>query len=250
MLGEARLSGLPSVPEIAWNKKINKFNDLKRANPAWPGWENRPQVAFVLGGSGGIVERGKSDRTNVENSASQTTGIAKLYASSLFEVALAAKQLESVEKDLERFDSMMNASSDLKRLVRSPVFSAGDQLRAIEALISKAGITGLAANLIKVVARNRRLFIMPEMLGAFRKLLAQHRGAESAEVTVARPLSAAQEKELKAALKSSVGKDVAIDARVDPSLLGGMIVKIGSRQIDTSLRRKLSSLKLALKEVG
>ncbi|MFZ1815010.1 MAG: F0F1 ATP synthase subunit delta [Rhizobiaceae bacterium] len=186
----------------------------------------------------------------MENSASQTTGIAKLYASSLFEVALAAKQLESVEKDLERFDSMMNASSDLKRLVRSPVFSAGDQLRAIEALISKAGITGLAANLIKVVARNRRLFIMPEMLGAFRKLLAQHRGAESAEVTVARPLSAAQEKELKAALKSSVGKDVAIDARVDPSLLGGMIVKIGSRQIDTSLRRKLSSLKLALKEVG
>ena len=108
----------------------------------------------------------------------------------------------------------------------------------------------MVGNFIRVIARNRRLFVMPEMLSAFRRLVADHNGEANAEVTVAKALTAAQTKELKAALKSVVGKDVAIDASVDPSLLGGMIVKIGSRQIDTSLRTKLSSLKLALKEVG
>ncbi|MEZ5871333.1 MAG: F0F1 ATP synthase subunit delta [Nitratireductor sp.] len=186
----------------------------------------------------------------MQNSASLTSGVAGRYASSLFEVALEAGKLDAVEKDLERFDALMAGSDELMRLVRSPVFSAQDQVRAIDAILTKLKMSGLAANLIRVIARNRRLFVMPDMLGAFRKLLAAHRGEESAEVTVASPLTAAQTKELKAALKSVVGKDVAIDAKVEPSLLGGMIVKIGSRQIDTSLRTKLSSLKLALKEVG
>ncbi|MCB1430567.1 MAG: F0F1 ATP synthase subunit delta [Nitratireductor sp.] len=186
----------------------------------------------------------------MQNSASLTSGVAGRYASSLFEVALEAGKLDAVEKDLARFDALMAGSDELMRLVRSPVFSAQDQERAIDAILAKAGIGGLAGNLVRVVARNRRLFAMPDMLGAFRKLLAAHRGEETAEVTVASALSAAQTKDLKAALKGVVGKDVAIDAKVDPSILGGMIVKIGSRQIDTSLRTKLSSLKLALKEVG
>jgi len=116
--------------------------------------------------------------------------------------------------------------------------------------LTKSKISGLVGNFIRVIAKNRRLFVMPEMLSAFRRLVADHKGEASAEVTVAKALTAAQTKGLKAALKSVVGKDVAIDATVDPSLLGGMIVKVGSRQIDTSLRTKLSSLKLALKEVG
>jgi F-type H+-transporting ATPase subunit delta len=186
----------------------------------------------------------------VATSDSLTSGIAARYASSLFDLALEAKALDSVENELSRFDAMMRGSEDLMRLVRSPVFSTGEQVKAVDAVLTKAGIGGLTGNFIRVVAQNRRLFTMPEMLGQFRKLAAAHRGEISADVTVAAPLSAAQSSELKAALKGTVGKDVTVNEIVDPSILGGMIVKIGSRQIDTSLRTKLSSLKLALKEVG
>jgi len=184
------------------------------------------------------------------NSDSPTSGVTRRYASALFDLALTAKKLSGVEKDLSRFDALLNGSNDLQRLVRSPVFSAGEQMNAIGALLDKAKISGLVGNFIRVVAKNRRLFAMTGMLGAFRQLLAEHRGEASAEVTLARALSPAQTKELKAALKRAVGKDVAINATVDPTLLGGMIVKVGSRQIDTSLRTRLSSLKLALKEVS
>ena len=183
-------------------------------------------------------------------SASPASGVTQRYASALFELAVAEKKIEAAEKDLARFDALLKGSDDLQRLVRSPVFSADEQLGAIDGILTKAKIGGLVGNFIRVVARNRRLFAMPDMLSAFRQLVAEHKGEASAEVTVAKALSAAHKKELKTALKSVVGKDVAIEETVDPSLLGGMIVKIGSRQIDTSLRTKLSSLKLALKEVG
>ena len=172
------------------------------------------------------------------------------YASALFDLAVSEKKIPAVEKDLKRFDDLLQGSGDLQRLVVSPVFSSDDQSRAIDAVLSKAKITGLVGNFVRVVARNRRLSAMNGMLGAFRKLLADHRGEVAADVTVAKALSTAQTKELKTALKGVVGKDVAINAIVDPSILGGMIVKVGSRQIDTSLRTRLSSLKLALKEVG
>jgi len=183
------------------------------------------------------------------NSDILTSGVTERYASALFDLSLSDKKLAPVEKDLKRFDDLLAGSEDLKRLVHSPVFSADEQFRAISAILDKAKISGLVGNFVRVVAKNRRLVAMSGMLKAFRKLLADHRGETSADVTVAEPLSAAQTKELKAALKSAVGKDVAINAIVDPSLLGGMIVKVGSRQIDTSLRTKLSSLKIALKEV-
>ena len=183
-------------------------------------------------------------------SASSVSAITERYASALFELALGEKKLASVEKDLVRFDALLQGSSDLQRLVVSPIFSADEQLRAVDAVLTKFKITGLVGNFVRTVASNRRLFTMPEMLNTFRALLAEHRGEASAEVIVAQPLSLPQTKQLKAALKSVVGKDVAINAIVDPSLLGGMVVKIGSRQIDTSLRTKLNSLKLSLKEAG
>ena len=158
--------------------------------------------------------------------------------------------MESVEDDLARFDEMLNCSEDLQRLVRSPVFSPDEQFAAIDKILTKAKIGGLVGNFVRVVARNRRLFAMTGMLREFRRLLAEHRGEAAADVTVAQKLSAAQNKKLATALKSVVGKDVAINEIVNPAILGGMIVKIGSRQIDTSIRTKLSSLKLALKEVG
>ena len=184
------------------------------------------------------------------NNASPVSGVAERYASALYELAASEKKEKAVEKALNGLDEMLKGSQDLMRLVRSPVFSAEDQQAALAKILSKAKITGLTANFINVVASNRRLFVLPDMIRAFRAKLADARGETSAEVVVAQKLSADQTKQLKATLKGVVGKDVALDVTVDPSLLGGMIVKVGSRQIDTSLKTKLSSLKLALKEVG
>ena len=178
------------------------------------------------------------------------SGMAERYAGSLFELALEAKSVESVEKTLGEVEDMIGNSADLKRLIESPVFSAGDQFRAIDAIAKKAGIGGLVGNFLRVVARNRRLFAVPSMIAAYRRIASAHRGEVAAEVTSAHDLSAEQTRELKASLKAVAGKDVAIKLTVDPSILGGLVVKIGSRQIDTSLRTKLNSLKLALKEVG
>ncbi|NTJ43271.1 F0F1 ATP synthase subunit delta [Agrobacterium larrymoorei] len=179
-----------------------------------------------------------------------TSGVAERYASSLFELALEAGSVDAVGADLDKFQALLDESDDLKRLVASPVFSAEDQFKAVSAIVVKAGITSLAANFLKVVANNRRLFAVPGMIAAYRTIAAAHRGEVVAEVTSAHALDEAQETELKAALKSVTGKEVTIALTIDPSILGGLIVKVGSRQIDTSLRTKLSTLKLALKEVG
>ncbi len=183
-------------------------------------------------------------------STSLISGVAQRYAGSLFELAEQAKSVSKVEKELGQFEALIDGSDDLKRLIASPVFSADDQLRAISAVADKAKITGLTGNFLRVVARNRRLFAVPGMIRAFRQIAAVARGEVAAEVTSAHTLTAAQQKELAATLKGVAGKDVTINVSVDPSLLGGMIVKMGSRQIDTSLKTKLNSLKLALKEVG
>lgn len=186
----------------------------------------------------------------VADQSQSISGVAERYASSLFELAVEAGSVDAVTKDLDAFQAMIDDSADLKRLIRSPVFSAEDQLKAIGAILDKAGISGLVGNFLKVVASNRRLFAVPAMIRSFRQIAARHRGEMSAEVVSAHALSAAQEKELKSALKAVTGKDVSINVTVDPSILGGLVVKVGSRQIDTSLRTKLSTLKLSLKEVG
>nr|CAD6432112.1 F0F1 ATP synthase subunit delta [Rhizobium sp. Q54] len=178
------------------------------------------------------------------------SGVAERYASSLFELALEAGSVEAIGADLDRFQALIDESADLKRLIESPVFSAEEQQRAVSAVAAKAGIAGIVGNFLKVVAANRRLFALPGMIRAFRQIAAAHRGEVTAEVTSAHALTPAQEQELKSALKGVTGKDVVVAVKVDPSLLGGLIVKVGSRQIDTSLRTKLSTLKLALKEVG
>ncbi len=183
-------------------------------------------------------------------SSSSISGVAERYAGSLFELASAEKAVAAVEKDLGAFEAMLKGSGDLARLVRSPVFSTEDQVKAITALVEKAKFSAMTANFLKVVARNRRLFALPAMIAAFRRLAAEARGETSAEVTSAHALSAQQEKDLKATLKGIAGKDVAIALTVDPSILGGLIVKMGSRQIDSSLKTNLNSLKLALKVVG
>jgi F-type H+-transporting ATPase subunit delta len=186
----------------------------------------------------------------VADTSQLISGVAERYASSLFELALEAGSIDAVGADLDRFQAMMDESEDLRRLIQSPVFSAEEQVRAISAVADKAGIRGMVANFLKVVASNRRLFALPGMIRGYRQIAAAHRGEVTAEVTSAHALTPAQEQELKSALKGVTGKDVVVALKVDASLLGGLIVKVGSRQIDTSLRTKLSTLKLALKEVG
>ncbi|MBE7184568.1 MAG: F0F1 ATP synthase subunit delta [Methylobacterium mesophilicum] len=181
---------------------------------------------------------------------SPISGVADRYARSLFDLAREGNALDNVEQDLGRFEALLNESDDLQRLVKSPVFSAEDQERAVAAVLSGAGISGLAANFIRVVAKNRRLFAVPDMIRAYRRIAAEARGETSADVTSAHALSSSQEDELRAALRQVAGRDVTINVSVDPSLLGGLVVKMGSRQIDTSLKTKLNGLKLALKEVG
>ena len=183
-------------------------------------------------------------------SSSPISGVAERYAGSLFDLALQENAVAKVEADLNGFEAMLNGSADLSRLIESPVFSSEEQAKAIAAIADRAGITGLTGNFLRVVARNRRLFAIPAMIKAFRHIAAKHRGETAADVTSAHALTAAQQTELKAALKGVAGKDVAITVTVDPSLLGGLVVKMGSRQIDTTLKTKLNSLKLALKEVG
>jgi F-type H+-transporting ATPase subunit delta len=172
------------------------------------------------------------------------------YATALFELAVEARKLKEVEADLKGFAALLDSSGDLGRLVRSPVYSADDQQRALAAILKKAGMKPLTANFLGLVAQNRRLFAVQDMIRAFFALLASHRGEVTAEVASAKALTAAQSRSLKTALKAAIGQDIQVSTQVDPSLLGGLVVKVGSRMIDTSLRTKLNNLKIAMKEVG
>ena len=178
------------------------------------------------------------------------SGVAGRYATALFELALEEKALEKVEQDLNRFASALDAVDDLLRLVKSPVFTAEEQERAIAAILKKMEIEGLTANFLKLIARNRRLYAAPDMIKAFRALLARHRGQASAEVTSALSLTEGQLRALQTALKAALHKDVQLDQKVDATLLGGLVVKVGRRMVDSSLRTKLNSLKQTMKEVG
>lgn len=178
------------------------------------------------------------------------TGVAGRYATALFELAKDEGQLDQAEADLTRFEGLLDESEDLTRLVRSPVFSAESQGRALHAILQAAGISGLTANFLLLLAKNRRLFAAGDVTKAFRTLLANQRGEMTAEVSSAAALSDEEQQALTAALRDRLGKDVRLRTKVDPALLGGLVVKIGSRMIDTSIRTKLNNLKLAMKEVG
>jgi F-type H+-transporting ATPase subunit delta len=178
------------------------------------------------------------------------SGMAGRYAIALFELASEQNAIDSVAADLGRFNGLVNESADLQRLVRSPVFSSEEQTKAITAVLDRAGIGGIAANFIKLAAHNRRLFAVGDMIRGYSALVAKARGQATAEVTAAQPLSEENLNTLKDSLKASTGKDVALNVKVDPSLIGGLIVKIGSRMIDASLKTKLQSIKIAMKEVG
>jgi F-type H+-transporting ATPase subunit delta len=186
----------------------------------------------------------------VAREADTTSGVAGRYATALFELALEENALEHVANDLDRFNEALNAVEDLRRLVKSPVFTAEEQGRALAAILEKIEIEGLTKNFLLLVAKNRRLFAAPDMIRAFRTMLARHRGETSASVVAASKLTEAQVTALKQTLKAVLGKEVRLEERVDPALLGGLVVRVGSRMVDSSLRTRLNTLKVAMKEVG
>ena len=195
----------------------------------------------------GLPER---EENRVADRSSSVSGVAERYASALFDLARDESALEKVEADLQRVAELIDGSEDLRRLVRSPVFSAEDQERAIGAVADRAAIGGLVGNFLRLVARNRRLFALPDIITAFRDMAARQRGEVTAEVTSAQPLGNDHLAALKAALREKLGKDVTLVTRVNPAILGGLVVKVGSRMIDTSLRTRLMNVKTQLKEVG
>jgi F-type H+-transporting ATPase subunit delta len=178
------------------------------------------------------------------------SGMAGRYATALFELALEGGVVDAVKADLDRFDALVADSADLARLVRSPVFTAEEQLKALRAVLDKAGIGGISAQFLLLVTSNRRLFAVRDMIRGYRALVARHKGEVTAQVTLAERPSAAHLAAIKDALKAMTDKDVQIDVKVDPTIIGGLVVKLGSRMVDSSLRTKLNAIKHAMKEVS
>jgi len=177
-------------------------------------------------------------------------GMAGRYAAALFELAVDGGELDNTASDFNSFGKILDESEDLRRLISSPVFSAEDQQLAISAILKKAGIGGLVSNALQLITKNRRLYAAADIIKAFNAMHARHKGEIEAEVTSAVVLSADQLTELKSTLKSAMGQDVGLKTHVDPALLGGLVVKVGSRMIDSSLKTKLNNLETTMKEVG
>jgi F-type H+-transporting ATPase subunit delta len=176
------------------------------------------------------------------------SGMAGRYATALFDLARDGNAIDAVKADLDRFDALVAESADLARLVRSPVFSAEEQIQALTSILDRAGIGGLAAQFLKLITSNRRLFAVRDMARGYRELVADYTGEATADVTVAEELKGDHLDALRSALKSVSGKDVDLNVKVDPSIIGGLVVKLGSRMVDTSLRTKLTAIKHAMKE--
>lgn len=178
------------------------------------------------------------------------SGLAGRYASALFDLAEERKELDGVAEELRTFKGVMEDSDDLRRLVRSPLFGRDAQSKAMAAILDRAGAGELCRRFVLVVAANRRLFALPQMIDAYLAELSRRRGEVTAHVVSARELSAAQQDALMTSLRQAVGSKVQIDLKVDGALLGGLVVRVGSRMIDTSLRSKLERLELAMKGAG
>jgi F-type H+-transporting ATPase subunit delta len=183
----------------------------------------------------------------VADEATGVSGLAARYATALFELAHEREALDEVAGDLSTVRGMLEASADLRRMVRSPVIARDAQGRAVAAIAEHAGLGQLVSNFLGLLARNRRLFALQEMIRGFDARLAEHRGEVTAEVASARPLSEAQSREVKATLARALGREVRLRDVVDPSLIGGIMVRVGSRMIDASLKARLQALRLAMK---
>ena len=178
------------------------------------------------------------------------TQIARPYASALFDLARSENQLASVETSLSDVSRLIGESADFARFLRSPVITSDEKVGALDAVLAKSVTNPLVANFLKLIARNGRLFALDAIIVGFRELAAAARGEVTADVTSAAPLSSEQARALSETLKGKLGKTVTLNQFVDPSLIGGLQVKVGSQMIDSSLKTKLAAMKIAMKEVG
>jgi F-type H+-transporting ATPase subunit delta len=186
----------------------------------------------------------------VSESASISTGIAARYATAVFELSKEGGDLDALARDVDALEAAMSESADLRDLIRSPIYSREQQSGAVAALAAKMGLSDTMANTLKLMAGKRRLFILTQLLDVLRAKIAEEKGEVTAEVQAAHALTEEQQSELAKTLKASVGKDVKMKLSVDESLIGGLIVKVGSKMIDTSIRSKLAALQNTMKEVG
>ncbi|MEC8579307.1 MAG: F0F1 ATP synthase subunit delta [Pseudomonadota bacterium] len=187
---------------------------------------------------------------DVSESASISSGIADRYAAAVFDIAKEENAIGTLEANVDALAAALADSDDLRDLINSPVYSRDTQGQAITAVAKKMGLTDIVTNMLGLMASKRRLFVLPALIASLRDMISEHKGEVTADVTSAVKLTAAQSKKLAETLKAQVGKDVKINATVDEALIGGLVVKVGSKMIDTSIRSKLNSLQNAMKEVG
>ncbi|MCV6823684.1 MULTISPECIES: F0F1 ATP synthase subunit delta [Halocynthiibacter] len=182
--------------------------------------------------------------------ASISLGIAVRYATAVFDLAKEGKKLKALEADIDALEGALAESADFADLINSPVYTRDEQSAAITAIAKKMKLSPIVSNTLGLMAEKRRLFVLPQFVQALREQLADEKGEVTAEVTAAKKLTKAQSDALAKTLKASVGKDVIVNVVVDESLIGGLIVKVGSKMIDTSIASKLNNLQNAMKEVG
>lgn len=192
----------------------------------------------------------KLERVDVSEPASISTGIAARYATAIFELAKEGSALTALEADLDTLETALNDSADLRAALSSPVYSREDLGKAITALSDKLGVSATTKGALGMMAQNRRLFALPQLIAELRRKIADEKGEITAEVTSATVLTKAQADQLATTLKANVGKTVKLNVAVDENLIGGLIVKVGSKMIDTSIRSKLAALQHSMKEVG
>jgi F-type H+-transporting ATPase subunit delta len=245
----SRGAGLPAAPTISNSRRNSKgLHEGCAHGPVAGPAEIIPRNTNREHETGARQTHASRENADLAGEETIVSGVAGRYATALFDLARDENAIDAVKADLERFDGLLAESPDLTRLVRSPVFSSEEQLHALSAVLARAGIAGLAENFLKLVTANRRLFAVRDMIKGFRELVADDKGEATAEVTVAEPLKDDHAAALKSALKAVSGKDIDLNVKVDPAIIGGLVVKLGSRMVDTSLRTKLNAIRHAMKE--
>nr|WP_239113514.1 F0F1 ATP synthase subunit delta [Shimia biformata] len=190
------------------------------------------------------------ERVDVSEPASISSGIAERYATAVFDIAKETKSLAELESGLDNLSAALNESADLSALIASPLYSREEQGKAIAAVAAKIGLPSVLTNTLGLMAEKRRLFVLPQLVAQLEALIAEDKGEVTAEVVSAKALTKTQSDKLAKTLAARVGKTVKINATVDEALIGGLVVKVGSKMVDTSIRSKLNSLQNAMKEVG
>ncbi len=217
----------------------------------------RRKIGGCLPGNGMLLEsearlsdRAVSGRGNVAESSTLVSSAAGRYATALFELASESDALGQTEQDMEALGQALEASDDLRTLLTTPIYTRDEQGRAMASVAEAMGLSALVGNVIGLMASKGRLFMLGEVIDIFAKLMAVHRGEVTADVTAARALSDAQQAALVNTLKAAIGREVKLNVAVDEGIIGGLVVKVGSKMIDTSIRSKLASLQNAMREVG